>query len=140
MENSPYPDSTDEKEGKFNMGIRTLIRIDEIIFKINEISVALDVDKAQAQHLKFSFIKQLQIRAAPLMPEEENKKIKVRLDEIKLKFFTEHDSYTGKVESRQEIYDPKVETLLNDIVEDIELALQKEGCYFMPNKGEEALF
>jgi hypothetical protein len=137
----PYgDDSLEEKEGRFNMGIRTLIRIDEIIFEINRISASPSIDKAQSQHIKFILVKQLQIRAAPLMPEEDNKKIKERIDKIKVKFYTEHNQNTGRITMMTEHYDSTIEKALDDIVEDIELSLQKEGCYFMPNKSEEALF
>jgi hypothetical protein len=122
---SGYPlDAIEDNEGKFNMGIRTLIRIDEIIFEINSISANPNIDKGKGQHTKLILVKQLQIRAAPLMPA----------------MHIEHDSSTGKIKEMHEQYDPEVEKLLDDLVEEIELSLQKEGCYFMPNKSEQALF
>jgi hypothetical protein len=140
MESAEFPDLAEDNEGKFNMGIRTLIRIDEILTQITRIYLMPGLDRGAAQHIKAIMVKQLQIRAAPLMPEEENKKIKVRIDDIKLRYYTQHDQYTGEVSSVFEHFDITIEKLLDDLVEDVELTLQKEGCYFMPNKSEQALF
>ena len=135
--------STSKEPAIFNMALATLMRLDNILIKIRDISTGIsmgwmegrEVDKASLLAGKIALARQFYLNASPLLKPD----IKVVLKK-KMRFFVMPQNYRldNSLSSKRyqvEVYDLRLDIIIDNFVEEVEQRLQDEG-YFMPPKND----
>jgi len=130
-----------EESAPFNLALNTLERIAKIIQQMTEISIRIadqsNSDDINLMHIKYALLKHLYIQASPLFQKQidQKKLIKDMVYALQLQPATPIRNSHGTMTGYSIAYDPKIDKEMDDIVEEIQTSLQKEG-YFMPLKSD----
>ena len=133
MVNPNQNQSSDEGQGAFNMAISTLMRIDNILTLITNLTYAPYL-KGTIQSMKIELVKNFWINSAPLLKKEVHENYKWIFD-LKPSIAIITDTMGNEVR-REAGFMEDIEIKLNKFVLDVEMELQKEGDYLMAGKKD----
>lgn len=139
-----------KEDAPFNFAIATLMRIDLILKDIKEVSFNIatgasmgltsygdSIDQPELLSAKLSLTRQLYLNASPLLGKYERKLIKDKIDKLKVNYKEYNMGNHLKPEFITILsYDYETEIKIEEIIEEIELEMQKKGAYFMPRKDD----
>lgn len=125
-----YLQKRDGLAAPFNMAIATLMRINEILQNITQVS-AMPLDPITISYTKYKMLQQLYLAAVPLIENvATKKKIKEEIFKMKSEFFI----INHRGQKKRNCYD-NTEERIDSIIETILEALQIDK-YFMPPKND----
>jgi len=134
-------DDTDSKQpttAPFNLGIATLMRINDILQDITNIEKKTGIIDQQhigdrlpdglALNIKYKLVWQLFSQSTPLLDEEQQEEIQEELKQL------QPQPKENDLEEYQ--YSSEADLELNKIIITIQRKLQDNGSYFMPSKND----
>jgi hypothetical protein len=121
----------------FNMGISTLMRIDQILKEITHVSAEPMIPKEMKQAMKINLVKELFVQSSPLLNEEVVNKYQPQFNKLKPVESNIGYGRSGVIKKREkkQIYSEELNTELDRLSLEIQRELQKEK-YFMPPKSD----
>ena len=132
---------------EFNMANSTLIRINDILKEIKDISIKTELipnnqnflSKGKGQHMKLKLVRDLFVQSLPLLPSDVIEPFKARIQSLKPQYRLVGYWDSGeKKKSKEACYNTGLEQSLDDFVIDLQIKLQKKG-FFMPSKDRGGL-
>lgn len=136
----------DRSTAPFNMALKTLEKIHNILIQIALVSVIptptdmnYNLALGKAQHAKYALVRQLYIQSIPLFDKKQTAEWKIEMNQgirdLKKDLITASVYNNGKIIGMEERYSHEMDEILDDVTIEIEETLQDEG-YFMPPKDD----
>lgn len=128
--------SQEKENSAFNSAVACLMRIDGILREIKDLVLNKELSNSARQIKKLKLMRELFVQSYPLIDEEQAKKLKESV--ISFKLYSKQVSKWNPIIKEHElidfiIYSEQKETELNNLIIDIEVALQDKGL-LMPSK------
>jgi hypothetical protein len=137
MKQNNFNDNEEGISAPFNMGVSTLMRLDNILRQITELSINDKIPPDLKQVMKIELVKQFYLDSVPLLKENIVRSYEWIL-EIKPKtvpHLRRDNSDTIKQIGVKPLFSPELDLKLNKVLCDLQIELQKEK-YFMPSKRD----
>lgn len=136
-------DIEEENKTEFNMANSTLIRINDILKEIKEISIRTELlpnnksflGKGKGQHMKLKLARDLFVQSVPLLSPEDINPFKIKIQSLEPEYCIVE---TWKGKAKVSSYNSQLEKILDDFIIELQIKLQKNG-FFMPSKNRGVL-
>lgn len=127
------------EQAPFNMALDTLKRLGEILREIKLISVNPIIDLEDKQEIKISLVKSFFINSIPLLEDnyiEENRDKFLELKPISQQVAEKTPYGSLKMIGNVNSYNVDLNIKLDNLLVDIQIELQKKGCFMPPPDTE----
>jgi len=131
----PY-DFDDSKNAVFNMGIATLMRLNNILEAITRITSNQEYPPEVRQASKIELVKQFFVNACPLLDPTKVKTIQAKYLILKPEVVEVVDKFTGNNMLKKAQFSYELDNQLNELLVELQVELQEEGKYYMPAKRD----
>lgn len=126
-----------EGSAPFNLGISTLMRLDNILIEIYKLHLNPMLPANIKQSIKVSLVKQLFLQSSPLLKDEVVELYRPQFEALKPCEVNMGLGRSGVVKKteRRVLFSPELELKLDQLTLEIQREIQKEK-YFMPPKSD----